>query len=186
MGPGWPKLAPGQPQDGPKMAQDGPKMAPRRPKTAHDGIVKPLKFIGQNGFSQYEALLRLSWLQDGSRWLRDRPEKAQDGPRLSQDGPRWPQDGPKMAPRRPKMAPRWLNMAPRWPQDGPRQPQNATGDHPEPLNAIGGSVWGHLETPTAMEETSGSPALDPWGTASRTPPADYRQCCVWKIDGSAE
>ena len=104
---------------------------------------------------------------------------AQDGPSWAQHGPnmapRWPQDGPKMAPRRPKMAPRWLNMAPRWPQDGPRQPQNATGDHPETLNAIGGSIWGHLETPetpTAMEETSGGPALDPWipGEQHQGPP----------------
>ena len=150
-------------------------------------------------FSQHEALLRLSWLQDGSTWPRDGPKTAQDGPRWSQDGPRWPQDGPKMAPRGPKMAPRSLNMAPRWPQDAPRLPQNATGEHPEPLNAIGGSIWGHLDTPTAMEEISGGPALDPWGTASRTPPrfiiakrasiqspADSRQCYVWKVVGSAE
>ena len=168
-----------------KMTPKQPKMALSYPKTAHDGIIKSLKFIAKNRFSQHEALLRLSWLQDGSRWLRDRPETAQDSPRLSQDGPRWLQDGPKMAPRRPKMAPRWLNMAPRWPQDGPRQPQNATGDHPEPLNAIGGSVWGHLETPLLWRKHLG--AL-PWipGTASRTPPADSRQCYVWKIDGSAE
>ena len=101
--PRWPQDGPKTAQDGPKMAQDGPKMAPRRPKTAHDGIIKSLKFIAKNRFSQHEALLRLSWLQDGSRWLRDCPKTAQDGPRWSQDSPRWPQDGPKTAQDGPKM-----------------------------------------------------------------------------------
>ena len=35
-------------QDGPRWPQDGPKMAPGRPKTAHDGIIKSLKFIAKN------------------------------------------------------------------------------------------------------------------------------------------
>ena len=64
-------------------------------------------------FSQPEALLWVSWLQDSSTWPRY-------GPKTAQDGPRWSQRWPKMSPRGRQD---WLRQAPdnlRWPKIGPR------------------------------------------------------------------
>ena len=97
---------------------DGPKMAQRRPKTAHDGIIKQLKFIAKNCFfatrGPLEDVLAATWLNMATRW-------PQDGSRCLQMVPRWP----KMAPDDPKTAQDGPKMAPKWPQDGTRWPQNS-------------------------------------------------------------
>ena len=98
---------------------DGHTIAPRRPKTAHDGIIKELKFIAKNCFfatrGPLEAVLAATWLNMATRW-------PQDGSRCLQMVPRWP----KMAPDGPKTAPRWPQNNPKLPQNGPRRPMMAS------------------------------------------------------------